>query len=68
MPIGVLHQVSLTFVVRCTQLRCLMRKVALHNEYHGVMICQIDGVRTRVNCSGEKIVCITFLYIACKNM
>ena len=64
----VLHQGSLTFAVRCTQLRCLMRKVVLHNEYHCVVICQIDGIRICINWSGEKIVCITFLYIACKNM
>ena len=31
MQIGVLHHVSLTFAVRCTQLRCLMRKVVLCN-------------------------------------
>ena len=63
MPIGVLHQVSLTFAVRCTHLRCLMRKVVLCNEYHCVVIHQIDGVRICINWSGEKIVCITFLYI-----
>ena len=34
----------------------------------GVIICQTDGVRICINWSGEKIVCITFLYIACKNM
>ena len=68
MPIGVLHQVSLTFAVRCTQHRCLMRKVVLHNEYHCVIICQNDSVRICINWSGEKIVHITFLYIACKNM
>ena len=28
---AVLHQVSLTFAARCTQLRCLMRKVVLCN-------------------------------------
>ena len=50
------------------QLRCLMRKVVLHNEYHCVIICQIDGVRICINWSGENIVCITFLYIACKNI
>ena len=27
---AVLHQVSLTLAIRCTQLRCLMRKVVLH--------------------------------------
>ena len=67
MPI-VLHHVSLTFAVRWTQLRCLMKKVVLCNEYHCVIIHQIDGVRICVNWSGEKIVHIAFLYIACKNM
>ena len=30
-PIGVLHLEGLTFAVRCTQVRCLMRKVVSHN-------------------------------------
>ena len=68
MPIGVLHQVSLTFAVRCTQLRCLMRKVVLCNEYHCVIIHKIDGVRICINWSAEKTVHVTFLYTACKNM
>ena len=36
--------------------------------YHCVIIHQTDGERRCVNWSAEKIVCITFLYIACKNM
>ena len=60
---AVLHHVSLTFAVRCTQLRYTMRKVVLHNEYHHVIICHIHGVRRCMNWSAEKIVHITFLYI-----
>ena len=43
-------------------------KVVLYNKYHCVIIHQIDGVRICVNWSGENIVHITFLYIACMNM
>ena len=65
---AVVHQVSMTFAVRCTQLRCLMRKVVLCNGCHCVIIHQIDGVRICMNWSAEKIVHITFLYIVHKNM
>ena len=44
------------------------KKVLLCNKYHCVIIHQIDGVRICINWSRENIVCITFLYIACKNM
>ena len=59
MPIGVLYQVTLTFAVRCTQLRYLVRKVVISNEYHCVLIHQIDGVRICIYWSGDKIVHIT---------
>ena len=76
-PRVVLHQVILTFGYPLCQADLsfspehfwfLMRKFVLCKQYHGVIICQIDGVSICINWHGENIVHITFLYIVCKNM